>query len=671
MYYMMYAEIYRSSMHALLSNEWRECRNVRKTMPDNFLQLLVHSPILLAFIHPNTSENSHLQLQLSHSNFHHCFSRVCMIFLVCCQVSIVLLNQLVMSFSLQVEAKEAAASTNARRGLRQRQQPLTLQAEQEVEVLSRMERADVEAALLLSLHEEDAVDAEAVEIRAVESDEEEDEDEQEKEEKKEADPLDWNTPAHALLRAPVPLPVHASVGSPRRLGGEGHPTRLQLLQLFLRPDLVESWADLTNAAAPYEWLKTDAKELLSFIGVHLYMGIDSLPAMRMYWQEETRHPVVANLLSRDRFDSLNRYFTVSERDVDAAPRNPFSSIRDFITALNHSFPQHWIPGRHIALDESMVSYRGRSDIKQFVPGKSHPHGYKIWVLANENYVLQFQLYEGKAAAGPSIHDMVMQLTQLYRNSHHVLYIDTLFTSPTLVDSLFNVGIRVCGSVKGNRIGMPSKEQLSTATTDSLASGAALQIQKGGTKVLTLCAWKDKRLILLLYNHIDPRLSTSLQRWNEAGEIYQLGCPQAISDYFHHARAVDVINQLHYSYLPGRKSRKCWTRLVWWLIDICVLNAYRLWQCDHPTESHLNFRIALMHELMDQVPEERRPHRQSTPPHAATALAKDHYPMHVSEQRDCIVCSKASINRKRTTLICHACQVHLCSGDCWSQHHTHL
>ena len=54
-----------------------------------------------------------------------------------------------------------------------------------------------------------------------------------------------------------------------------------------------------------------------------------------------------------------------------------------------------------------------------------------------------------AAAGPSIHDMVMQLTQLYCNNNHVLYIDTLFTSPTLVASLFNVGIRVCGSVKRN------------------------------------------------------------------------------------------------------------------------------------------------------------------------------------------------------------------------------
>jgi hypothetical protein len=545
---------------------------------------------------------------------------------------------------------------------------MSLQAEQEGEYLSRAEAADMDAALLLSLQDEEA-ESDEVEIEAAPSDEEEEEEEKKGgEEEKKAPPADWHTPASAHLRAPIPLPLHVAVGVPRRIAHGPLATRLKMLQLFLSPALMNTWAELTNAAAHVGWTETDEEELLAFIGVHIYMGIDSLPQTRMYWADETRHPIIANLLSRDRFESLNRYFTVSERQRDAAPRNPFSSVREFITALNHSFPQHWVPGRHLALDESMVSFRGRSDIKQFVPGKPHPHGYKIWVLANENYMLQFQLYEGKAAAGPSIHDMVMQLTQLYRNNNHVLYVDTLFTSPTLLASLFNVGIRVCGSVKRNRIGMPSAEQLSTAATDALARGAALQMQKGVGNALTLCAWKDKRLILLLYNHIDPRLSTTLQRWNEAGEIYQLPCPQAISDYFHYARAVDIINQLHYSYLPGRKSRKCWTRLVWWLIDICILNAYRLWRVQHPDESHLDFRMQLAHELMECLPPERRPQRGARGQPDAGALAMDHYSTLVDVPADCIVCSKQPAARKRTNYFCNACHKHMCLGACFAQHH---
>jgi hypothetical protein len=576
-----------------------------------------------------------------------------------------------MSSSLRAAPAAAAASplsSQTRSSNRQRQAPITLQAEQESVYLERAEAADVEAALLLSLQESEDVEPDEVQIEAALSDDEESgEEEEQKEEMKEAHPHDWHVPTAERLLAPFPLPLRAAVGQPRRVTGAGRSTPLHLLQLFLTPELVNSWAELTNAAAHVGWAETDAEELLAFLGVHICMGIDFLPQTRMYWSADTLHPTIANVLSRDRFEQLNRYFTVSERDSDAAPRNPFSSVRSFIGALNHSFPQHWRPGRHLALDESMVSFRGRSDIKQFVPGKPHPHGYKIWVLGNENYMLQFQLYQGKAAVGPSIHDMVMELTSLYRKSHHVLYIDTLFTSPTLVTSLFNVGIRVCGSVKRNRIGMPCKEQLPPAATDALAKGAALQMQKGDAKVLTLCAWKDKRLILLLYNHIDPRLSTSLQRWSEAGEIYQLPCPQAIRDYFQHARAVDVVNQLHYSYAPGRRSRRCATRLVWWLIDICILNAFRLWQCDHPHESHLTFRMALMHELMEQLPEERRPRQGNRGTARGTADIREHIPKRVDSIGDCIECSQQPAHRVRTHFICTKCGVHLCLDACWAAH----
>lgn len=290
------------------------------------------------------------------------------------------------------------------------------------------------------------------------------------------------------------------------------------------------------------------------------------------------------------------------------------------------------------------------------------------MLANENYMLQLQLYQGKAAAGPSIHDMVLQLTHLYRNTNHVLYCDTLFTSPTLLASLSNVGIRLCGSVKRNRIGMPSAAQLPPAQLAAIPRGAHLQMQRDD---VTLCAWRDKKLILLLYNHIDPKQLTTMQRWGDDGAIYQLGCPQAIRDYFHHARAVDVINQLHYSYLPGRKSRKCWTRLVWWLLDICILNAFRLWQVQRPDESHLTFRMQLAHELMDCLPPDRRPQRAAHPPPAGAALAKDHYSARFPEERDCRQCSNRAGQRKQTHFICAECKVHLCVGDCFRAYHANL
>jgi hypothetical protein len=565
-----------------------------------------------------------------------------------------------MSFSLHAEAEQSSPPP-ARRGARERQEPIRLQAEQEGEALARDEAADVEAALLLSLQDDDEAAPDDVDIAAALSDDESAEEEEEEKKVEPAAAAGWFVPV--ALREPPPMGRHVAAGAPMRLPAPL--TRLHLLQLFLTPELMESWTHLTNAAAGAAWQPTDSYELLAFIGVHVYMGIDSLPQRRMYWQAGTRHSTVAAVLSRDRFESLTRYLTVSPAEAGAAPRNPFSFVRAFIASLNQSFPRHWNPGRHLALDESMISFRGRSDIKQFVPGKPHPHGYKIWVLANENYMLQFQLYEGKAAAGPSIHDMVLQLTQLYRNNNHVLYVDTLFTSPTLLASLYAVGIRACGSVKRNRIGMPSAATLTPAQLAVIPRGAHLQMQKGD---VTLCAWRDKKLVLLLYNHIDPKQLTTMERWGDDGLIYQLGCPQAIHDYFHYARAVDVINQLHYSYSPGRKSRRCWTRLVWWLIDICILNAFRLWQVQHPAESHIDFRMQLAHELMECLPADRRPVRGAHGPPGAGSLAKDHYSIIAVEERDCVVCSHRPNQRCRTNYFCVACDKHMCLGACFASYH---
>lgn len=573
------------------------------------------------------------------------------------QSSALLLCIHAMSFSLHAEADEPAP----RRSERARQEPVRLQAEQEGEALARVEAADVEAALLLSLEGDDEAASDDVDLEAAPSDEEGSSDD---EEEKKAAPIaaaEWHIPG--VLREPPRMARHVSVGAPMRLPHEL--TRLSCLRLFLTPALTDSWAQLTNAAAGAAWTPTDSHELLAFIGAHIYMGIDSLPRRRMYWQAETRHATIANLLSRDRFESLTRYLRVSPPEAGAAPRSPFSFVRAFIDSLNHSFPRHWNPGRHLALDESMVSFRGRSDIKQFVPGKPHPHGYKIWVLANENYMLQLQLYQGKAAAGPSIHDMVLELTQLYRNTNHVLYVDTLFTSPTLLASLFNVGIRLCGSVKRNRIGMPSAAQLTPEQLAAIPRGAHMQMQRGD---VTLCAWRDKKLILLLYNHIDPKQLATMQRWGDDGIAYQLGCPQAIRDYFHHARAVDVINQLHYSYLPGRKSRKCWTRLVWWLIDICILNAFRLWRAQHPGESHLDFRMQLALDLMECLPPERRPQRGAQGRPGAGALAKDHYSVLTQTRGDCRHCSHQPDHRVTTFYICAKCRTHLCVGACFAAYH---
>jgi len=51
----------------------------------------------------------------------------------------------------------------------------------------------------------------------------------------------------------------------------------------------------------------------------------------------------------------------------------------------------------VAVDESMIAFKGRNSLKQYMPLKPIKRGYKVWNLADSStgYVLSFDVYAGK------------------------------------------------------------------------------------------------------------------------------------------------------------------------------------------------------------------------------------------------------------------------------------
>ena len=555
----------------------------------------------------------------------------------------------------------ADSASAARRSTRTSQQPLSLAEEQAASALSLLEQRDIAAALRLSLHDSWDSDEEKEELVAEAEEEEPVDQEEEKEEQPASDEEKdgWSTELHDI-DVPLPRLRHLQNRPP-----PPNATPMRLLMNFLPQRLMEEFAQHTNDAAPLDWRATTAAELYAFLGVHLFMGIDRLPTIDMYWSEEYQHSTVASLFSRDRFKQLLRYFRVVPAPVDAAPRNPIPHVRALAEKLNASFAAHFTPTEHLSLDEAMVAYKGRSPIKQYIPTKPHKWGYKIYCLASENYLLHFEIYEGKEddpSESGATYDTVIRMTQQYQNQQLILFADNWFTSPTLMNALKQRGIRMCGSVRSNRKGMP---KIPKNAIKALTKGECIQRQKDDT---CLAVWKDQKAVQVLFNHVSPRATTTLDRWTDEGEKVSIGCPQAIHDYFYHARSVDVVNQLHYSYPIGRKACRCWPRLAWWLLDMCIINAFKLWSIGQQHLGQLRFREELMHELLRQMPREQMPHRASKRPDPADSPARDHYPERSEQERDCVQCSQQSIQRKRSRIVCAKCGVHLCIGECFSHYH---
>jgi hypothetical protein len=471
----------------------------------------------------------------------------------------------------------------------------------------------------------------------------------------------WKTAVQTITIRPFTTPFGAS-GLRRSTQSP-----LDFFLLFLPLSLIQHIATCTNEYAiskhAQEWEPTNTSELYFFIGLLIYMGIDHLPRLPMYWSSLYTHTFISNAMSRDRFQQLLRYFYVSTQQEQQQNTDRLRKVRWFSQQLQQLFSSHYIPSQVLTVDEAMVGFKGRSELKQYIPQKPTKWGFKVWCLVSNSYLLSFQVYEGKlqSHSSQSTADVVLSLTSPYQHRSHIVYLDRHFTSPSLLDELATKGFRACGTVRKDRVGLPPSFE---SVASKMKKGELKYWQKGELGALV---WKDRRAVYMLTTHRSPAEITYVNR-NNTSE--QTPIPTAILDYNKHKGGVDTIDQLRQSYAIGRKSKKWWPQLVWWLMDMCIINAYSLYQRKQQVQiSQLEFRQQLMQQLVEQYKQERS--RIGRPPHSPQqAQPQEHWPEKVEERGDCVYCREHENQRARVRTRCKGCGVYLCIDPCFELHHTH-
>jgi hypothetical protein len=93
----------------------------------------------------------------------------------------------------------------------------------------------------------------------------------------------------------------------------------------------------------------------------------------------------------------------------------------------------------MVVDESMVPFKGRSSMKQYMPMKPVKRGYKVWCLADSRtgFVSQFDIYSGRSdTQGYSSLSLgervVLSLCDTHIHCHRLINFDNFFTSYQLL-----------------------------------------------------------------------------------------------------------------------------------------------------------------------------------------------------------------------------------------------
>uniref|UniRef100_A0AAX7T8F2 PiggyBac transposable element-derived protein domain-containing protein n=1 Tax=Astatotilapia calliptera TaxID=8154 RepID=A0AAX7T8F2_ASTCA len=385
-------------------------------------------------------------------------------------------------------------------------------------------------------------------------------------------------------------------------------------------------------------------ELLTFYGILLISGYNTVPRRRLLWSDDcdVSNNAVKDAMRRNRFDEImSSVHLVDNMKITA---DPFFKVRPLFKHLNDI--NNAIPiAEHVAVDEMMIEYFGRHGCKQFIRGKPIRFGYKIWSLASSSgFVHQMEPYVGShthlvetgLGQGPSV---VLGLAEKAEVPPGVrFYHDNLFTTLSLVDEMTLRGYGSCGTMRQTQLhNVPFTAPQTFKKTPRGDAEYLVEAEK------LIVRWNDNSVVTVVSN---------MEREFTETEVRQ---PKCIQDYNTHMGGVDLHDQFVSRYRVNIRSKKWWWPCFSWALNSAMKDL-------------LSFQRLVAQTLL--LRHGTKPSRQGRRSSMAVAITDatrfdnlNHWPCNTgSRYKRCKNCGG------RTSFACGKCDVPL-HVECFKKYHT--
>ncbi|GBP20810.1 PiggyBac transposable element-derived protein 4 [Eumeta japonica] len=210
------------------------------------------------------------------------------------------------------------------------------------------------------------------------------------------------------------------------------------------------------------------------------------------------------------------------------------------------------------------------------------------------------------------------------------------------------------------------------------------------KLTGMGAVHDTKEVLFLTNAFHPNVNiTSVTRTQKDGTKTDVGCPAVVKQYTKRMGGVDHFDHIKGTYSVGRRSRRWWLRIFYFLLDACITNAFILYSKNSNSTklSNLEFRIALARGLIGGFSSRKRRsegvnyivrkkvavsdnYQKSVhmiAPEIRFSNVGEHMPVDLPSYQRCRHCS-TKIKDKRSKIMCCKCGVPLCITPCFLNFH---
>ena len=208
-------------------------------------------------------------------------------------------------------------------------------------------------------------------------------------------------------------------------------------------------------------------------------------------------------------------------------------------------------------------------------------GFKIYALAEAatGYICNFISH--MTTPPKTILELTMELAQPVFYRFHHIFTDKYYTSKPLAEKLIEKETYLTGSINQARRGFPNSLRKSRSKVKRLqrTRRGTWYCWQNGKLVYTL--WKDSRIasILLTYHEgfRDRDTDYVYRRYSVDGirprQRHAVRAPPSVISYTKNMGGVDRADQLRAYNTSARKSQIWWRQLLFFLIDLCRVNAW--------------------------------------------------------------------------------------------------
>ena len=430
---------------------------------------------------------------------------------------------------------------------------------------------------------------------------------------------------------------------------------------------------LTRDSRWHRWKPVTMQEMRAVMAIIINMGIMNIPDLEAYWKTswECYIPFFHDVMGRNRFQEIFWNLHIPQPSHSTRRVDKVGLLLDHIRTKSQSAFQ---PGKEVAVDETMVGFRGRVSFKQYCPKKPTKYGLKFFVLADSNtgYVYDFLLYTGSELTStlpqsfshlPIPGQFVTALMQGLLDKGHIVYTDRFYTSVPMADLLHSRGTGIVGTMVCNRKGLPREVR---AANFKMASNE-VKAWRSDDKLVVAWRHEKKKPVVMLSTTFSAAPTRAL-----VGRRRQpISKPEVVVRYNNAMGGVDLADQYCVYYSFTRKSLKWSRKAMFWAIEVGIVNSYILYKMTNANPvSHLQYRREIILSLSSTFPtgNVRRQMMRSIP---EERFQGRHYIDSGTSRRRCLVCGTAKgTQRSSTQFFCKTCSNHppLHPVACFEKYH---